>query len=128
MDKHTTEKHSQQKQFDECDTVLNKNDMNIHKTNVHPKPTFNCVECDFNSLDNNELSSHIKSHEQFEHTPEELTNMESENDDMKRKFRALSDSYNRLTAKYSKLKDEENAKVINYKKELEEAQENFRVA
>ena len=107
---------------DSCEYLFSKKKLEARKSNAHVE-NFNCDQCNFQSTDKSIVLEHMK-----EHLPQKANDMNTENVQMKRELTAMTDSYERLSGLYSKLKDEVNSKVFEYKKELEEAQENCRVA
>ena len=87
-----------------------------------------CGNCVFKTGIQSELTEHLKSH--HDGSTESINNLEikKENETLKMEKRALTDSYERLSSMYKKVRDEMNDKIKDCKKELEDAQENFRVA
>ena len=90
----------------------------------HDVTSLNCKKCEYKTTDKTELETHMESHE----ASSTGNNLLSENVTLKRQNQILTDSYERLVKLYNNLKEESNKEVGEYKKNLEEAQENLRVA
>ena len=106
-----------------CTTELKK-----HIETVHiDRGSYGCTHCDFTTTSDDDLKEHMQYHSNEDN---QVPNDEilAENIKLKAELTALSDSYERLTAMYKVLKEEKRAGGNESKKELEEAQENLRVA
>ena len=127
LEAHIIDKHSNPSkvQCEMCNILVE--DIETHKANVHTSENFKCTQCDFTSTDKDITKSHINGHEQRSVAGDAVL-AENDIDKVKRELRALTDNYERLSVLHSKLKDETNVKLLKYKMELDEAQENFRVA
>ena len=82
-----------------------------------------CNKCEYKTSEQAELNEHMK-----QHTRSSNQKDETEKEKLKVELRALTNSYDRLTSMCKKGRDEMKGKLGEYKIELEEAQENFRVA
>ena len=90
----------------------------------HKETVLLCERCDYKTTDEAELKIHMESH----NTNTTGNDLLSENVTLKRQNQILTDSYERLVKLYEKLKDESKNELGEFKKNLEEAQENLRVA